>query len=227
MKVLIVEDEKKLAQSIFDFLKKEENMTCEIAGTCKEAMLKLEDFEYDCILLDITLPDGNGLNLLSIVKSEKSNTGVLIISARNTTENKIEGLNLGADDYITKPFHLSELNARIKSILRRRNFNGETILNFDLIQIIPDQHAVYVNDHPLNLTPKEYNLLVYFISNKNRVITKESLADHFWENNYEQFASNEMIYAHIKNLRHKIIEKGGKDYIRTVYGIGYKLANVE
>lgn len=224
MKILIIEDERKLAQSIFDFLKKEKSMTCEIAGTYAEGLKKIQDFEYDCLILDITLPDGNGLDILTYLKQVKTNTGVLVISAKNSTENKIEGLNLGADDYIAKPFHLSELNARVKSILRRRNFNGETILNFDEIKIIPEHRQVFVNEMLLSLTPKEYNLLIYFVSNKNRVITKESLVDHFWENDYEQTASNDLIYAHIKNLRHKIIEKGGKDYIRTVYGIGYKLS---
>jgi DNA-binding response OmpR family regulator len=225
MKILIVEDERKLAQSIFDYLKKEENIDCEIAVTYQEGLRKILDFEYDCIILDITLPDGNGLDILARLKEDKSNTGVLVISARNTTENKIEGLNLGADDYIAKPFHLTEMNARIKSILRRRNFNGETVLDFDQIKIILNDHLVYVNDQLLNLTPKEFSLLMYFISNKNRVVTKESLIDHFWENGYDQTASNDLIYAHIKNLRHKILEKGGKDYIRTVYGIGYKLSN--
>jgi DNA-binding response OmpR family regulator len=227
MKILIVEDEKKLAQSIFDFLKREENLMCEIAFTYKEGLTKLQDTLFDCIILDITLPDGNGLNLLKILKEEKINTGVLVISARNTTENKIEGLNLGADDYIVKPFHLSELNARVKSILRRRNFNGETTLNFDDIRILPDNHQVYVNDSLLSLTPKEYNLLMYFIANKNRVITKESLVDHFWENDYDQSGSYDLLYAHIKNLRHKILEKGGKDYIRSIYGIGYKLSQMQ
>jgi DNA-binding response OmpR family regulator len=225
MKILIVEDEKKLAQSIFDYLKKEENIDCEIAVTYQEGLRKIQDFEYDCIILDITLPDGNGLNILARLKEDKLNTGVLVISARNTMENKIEGLNLGADDYIAKPFHLPEMNARIKSILRRRNFNGETVLDFDQIKIVVNDHLVYVNNQLLNLTPTEFNLLMYFISNKNRVVTKESLIDHFWENGYDQTASNDLIYAHIKNLRHKIIEKGGKDYIRTVYGIGYKLSN--
>jgi DNA-binding response OmpR family regulator len=226
MKILIIEDENKLAQSIFDYLKKEENIECEIATTYQAGLRKIQDFEYDCIILDITLPDGNGLDILTRLKEDKSNTGVLVISARNTTENKIEGLNLGADDYISKPFHLPEMNARLNSILRRRNYNGETVIVFDQIKIIFNEHLVYVNEQLLNLTPKEFNLLMYFISNKNRVITKESLIDHFWENDYDQTASNDLIYAHIKNLRHKILEKGGKDYIKTVYGIGYKLSQL-
>jgi len=225
MRILIVEDEQKLAQSIVDFLKKEENMDCEIAGTFHEGLRKISDFKYDCILIDITLPDGNGLKIISYLKENKSDAGILIISARNSIENKIEGLNLGADDYIAKPFHLSELNARIKSILRRRNFNGNIVIEFNEIKIIPDKREVYVNEQILNLTPTEYNFLIYFMSNKNRVITKESLIDHFWEGNYEQLATNDVLYSHIKNLRHKMIEKGGNDYIRTVYGIGYKFSN--
>jgi DNA-binding response OmpR family regulator len=225
MKILIIEDEEKLAKSIVDFLKKEENLDCDLAFTYNTGLKKIRDSEYDCIILDITLPDGNGLNIINHLKEDKLNTGILIISARNSTENKIDGLNLGADDYIAKPFHLSELNARVKSILRRRNFNGETILRFAEIKAIPTEHQAYVNDLLLNLTPKEYNLLLYFIANKNRVITKESLVDHFWEDNYDQSASYDLIYTHIKNLRHKIFEKSGVDYIKTVYGIGYKLTN--
>ncbi|MFT3738585.1 MAG: response regulator transcription factor [Breznakibacter sp.] len=224
MRILIVEDEKRLARSIFDFLRKEEGLMCEMAHSYRDAFAMIRNNCYDCILLDITLPDGNGLDLLTVLKQEKSNTGILIISARNTTNNKVEGLDQGADDYMTKPFHLSELNARVKSILRRRNFNGDTELVFGQIRILPHQRAVFVNDTSLSLTPKEYSLLLYFISNKNRVVTKESLADHFWENNFELSPSNEIIYTHIKNLRHKIIGLGGKDYIRTVYGIGYKLS---
>jgi DNA-binding response OmpR family regulator len=226
MKILIVEDERKLAQSIFDYLKKEENLVCEFVETYRDAIKRIQDFEYDCIILDITLPDGNGLNILNFLKEEKMNIGVLVISARNTTDNKVEGLNLGADDYLVKPFHLSELNARLKSIIRRRNFNGNMTLNFGQLKIIPDQHLVYIDDCLLNLTPKEYSFLMYFIANKNRVITKESLIDHFWENDYEQSASYDLIYAHIKNLRRKLMEKSGKDYISTVYGIGYKLSEI-
>jgi DNA-binding response OmpR family regulator len=223
MKILIVEDEYNLARSIADFLKKEELVQCTLVHTYNDALSFIEDNEYDCILLDISLPDGSGLNLLNHLKKIKSSSGILIISARNAIEQKIEGLNLGADDYITKPFHLAELNARIKSILRRRLLQGDTILSLNEIKILPEQHQVFVNDTLLELTPKEYNILIYFMSNKNRVITKESLIDHLWEDDPEFLASHDMIYAHIKNLRHKMIANGGKDYIKTVYGIGYKL----
>lgn len=226
MKILIVEDEIKLAQSIFDYLKKEENMICDRAETYRDAFKLLLNSEYDCIILDITLPDGNGLELLKYLKEDKKNVGVLVISARNSTENKVEGLNLGADDYLVKPFHLSELNARLKSIFRRRNFNGDVFVQFDQIKILPDMHQVFIGDKQLNLTPKEYSLLIFFTANKNRVITKESLIDHFWENDFEQSASYDLIYTHIKNLRHKLLETSGKDYIKTVYGIGYKLSAV-
>jgi DNA-binding response OmpR family regulator len=224
MKLLIVEDENSLANSIADFLKKEELVQCNVANTYHEALKYTESNEYDCILLDLSLPDGTGLNILKKLKMDKSSAGILIISARNTLEQKIEGLNLGADDYITKPFHLSELNARIKSILRRRLLKGETVLNMNEIRVLPDMRQVFVNDSLLELTPKEYNILLYFISNKNRVVTKESLMDHLWEDDPELIASHDIIYAHIKNLRHKMMAKGGKDYIKTVYGIGYKLS---
>jgi DNA-binding response OmpR family regulator len=224
MKILIVEDELKLAQSILEYLKKEENIACDMAKTYNEALKYALNYEYDCIILDITLPDGNGLNLLKHLKEDNRNVGVLVISARNTTENKVEGLNLGADDYLVKPFHLSELNARIKSILRRRNFNGDLTINFGQIRILPEFHQVFVSDQLLSLTPKEYSLLMYFTANKNRVITKESLIDHFWENDFEQSASYDLIYTHIKNLRHKLLKSSGIDYIKTVYGLGYKLS---
>jgi DNA-binding response OmpR family regulator len=225
MKILIIEDEKKLAQSIFDYLKKEENYQCEMAYTLCSGLEKMDMHEYDCVVLDIGLPDGNGLNLVKQMRKQKLSCGILIISAKSSLTDKVTGLDLGADDYLSKPFHLSELNARIMSIYRRRNLNEETEIQFNEIRVLPNEREVYINNILLNLTPKEFNILLYFISNKNRVLTKESILDHFLENEIESFGSYDFIYTHIKNLRHKIIEKGGKDYIRTVYGIGYKMSN--
>jgi DNA-binding response OmpR family regulator len=224
MKVLIVEDEKPLADSISKYLK-QEGYLCEVALTYNQAQDKIADNEYDCIVLDIGLPDGNGLELIKVLKSNQSHDGVLVLSAKNSIDDKINGLELGADDYLTKPFHLSELNARIKSIFRRRNFSGNVEIKFNEISISTNEKQVSVCGKPLSLTRKEYELLIFFISNKNRVITKLSIVEHLWGDNVIMADSLEFVYTHIKNLRKKIIECGGNDYIKTVYGLGYKFTD--
>lgn len=224
MKVLIVEDEKPLADSISKYLK-QEGYLCEIALNYNQAQDKIADCEYDCIVLDIGLPDGNGLDLIKVLKSNQSHDGILVLSAKNSIDDKINGLELGADDYLTKPFHLSELNARIKSIFRRKNFSGSIEIQFNEITINTSRKQVLVNSKPLNLTKKEYELLIYFISNKNRVVTKLSIVEHLWGDNVIMADSLEFVYTHIKNLRKKIVECGGNDYIKTVYGLGYKFSD--
>lgn len=221
MKILIIEDEKALADSIERYLNQEKH-NCERAMKFAKAQEKINLYEYDCIIVDIGLPDGNGLNIIRELKANKSDAGIIIISARNSLNDKIDGLEIGADDYLTKPFHLSELNARIKSIIRRRTFNGNNEIVCNEIKIQPDSLIVFVNDQVINLTKKEYDLLLYFISNKNRVITKESIAEHLWGDNMDLADSYDFIYTHIKNLRHKMLDKGSQDYIQTIYGIGYK-----
>lgn len=224
MKILIIEDENDLLESIVSYLK-HENYICEIAINFDSASEKINLYRYDCIIVDITLPDGNGLNIIKELKKKYSETGIIIISAKNALDDKLLGLEIGADDYLTKPFHLSELNARIKSIIRRRNFNGKNQIVFNEIKIFPDAFQVYVNEQPLILTRKEFELLIFLISNKDRVLTKESIAEHLWGDNIDMVDSFDFIYTHIKNIRKKIIEKGGQDYIKTIYGIGYKLIN--
>jgi len=224
MKVLIVEDEKPLSDSISNYLK-QEGYICEIALNFDQADRKIAGNEYDCIVLDIGLPDGNGLNLIKTLKENKMNDGVLILSARNSIDDKIKGLEIGADDYLTKPFHLAELNARIKSIFRRRNLSGNNEIVFNEIKINTDEKQVYVNDRALTLTRKEYELALFFVSNKNRVLTKESIVEHLWGDNVVMADSFEFVYTHIKNLRKKILECGGSDYIKTVYGLGYKFSD--
>jgi DNA-binding response OmpR family regulator len=221
MKILIIEDEKSLADSIADYLRQEGYM-CEKAAKLAVADEKTDLYAYDCIIVDIGLPDGNGLEVIKKLKGQKSETGIIIISARNALTDKIDGLEIGADDYLTKPFHLSELNARIKSIIRRRNFKGSTEIVCNEISISPDEMAVSVSGAPVSLTKKEYDLLLYFIVNKNRVITKESIAEHLWGDNFDLVESFDFIYTHIKNLRRKLLEKGCSDYIQTIYGMGYK-----
>jgi DNA-binding response OmpR family regulator len=224
MKVLIVEDEIDLSNSITSYLR-QEKFKCEAVFNYTDAIEKINLYNYDVVVVDITLPDGNGLELIRELKFNRSNSGIIIISAKNALDDKISGLEIGADDYLTKPFHLSELNARIKSIIRRRDFEGNNEIILDELRINPELLTVEVNDQPLSLTRKEYDLLTFFLANKNRVLSKESIAEHLWGDEIELVDSYDFLYSHIKNLRKKIIEKGGRDYIQSVYGIGYKFAS--
>ena len=223
MKILVVEDEKALRENISSYLANGE-IICEVATCFSEAQEKLLSFSYDVLLLDLMLPDGDGLNILRLLKKIQPETGVLIISAKNGLEDRVNGLELGADDYLTKPFHMSELNARLKAIYRRRKFQGNTKINFEEITIDPDTHDVNVKDTSLTLTLKEYELLLFLISNKNRVLTKQTIAEHLWGDHVDFLDSFDFVYQHIKNLRKKITAAGGNDYIKTIYGLGYKLS---
>ncbi len=224
MKVLIIEDEKELMNSISTYLKME-GYICEEASNYEEGSEKINLYEYDCILADIGLPDGNGLQLVELLKSKLLNTGVVIISARNSLEDKITGLNIGADDYLTKPFNLSELNARIRSILRRRKFEGKKVIEFHEIKANPDTLQLFVNHKSIVLTKKEFDLLIYFIANKNKVLPKESIVEHLWGDYIDSADSFDFIYAHVSNLRKKLIENGATDYLHTIYGVGYKFSD--
>ena len=221
MKLLIVEDEKALSDAIVEYFTSE-GYGCETALNFWAADEKVALYDYDCVLVDISLPDGSGFEVIKELKKRKLEAGIIIISAKNSLDDKITGLEIGADDYMTKPFHLSELNARIKSIIRRRNFSGQTEIIANEISIIPDEALVKVNNQPIELTKKEYDLLLFLLSNKNRVLTKESIAEHLWGDDMDTSDSFDFIYTHIKNLRRKITEKGGKDYLKTIYGMGYK-----
>ncbi len=221
MKLLVIEDEKALADNIKSYLSTNE-VICEIAHTYEEAADKLNVFSYDVILLDIMLPDGNGLDILHLLKRTHSELGILIISAKNSLDDRVQGLELGADDYLTKPFHLSELNARLKAIYRRRKFQGLTEIKFNEITVDTSNHEVSISGQILELTVKEYELLLFFISNKNRVLTKQTIAEYLWGDNVDFLDSFDFVYQHIKNLRKKITAGGGQDYIKTIYGLGYK-----
>jgi DNA-binding response OmpR family regulator len=223
MKILIVEDEKDLSNSITTYMRNE-NFICEAVMNYEDAIEKLYLYNYDVVIVDITLPDGNGLELIRELKNNRSRAGIIIISARNALNDKINGLELGADDYLTKPFHLSELNARIKSLIRRRSFDGKNEIVVNELKIDFELLTVHVNDLLLNLTKKEYDLLLYLLMNKNRVISKESIAEHLYGDHIDLVDSFDFLYSHVKNLRKKITDYGGRDYIRTVYGIGYKFA---
>jgi DNA-binding response OmpR family regulator len=221
MKILIVEDEQDMLNSITAYLARE-GYVCEIATTFIEADEKLYLNEYDCLILDITLPGGNGLDLLEKLKAKKNHTGAIIISAKNSIDDKIKGLNLGADDYLPKPFHLSELNARVNALLRRLKFEGSNNIEVGNLKIDLDQRIACVEKKALILNRKEYELLLFFVSNKNRVVKKTSLTEHLWGDSIYQVDSYDFLYSQIKNLRKKLTEGGCKADIQTVYGIGYK-----
>lgn len=224
MKILVIEDEIELLVAISNFLTRE-NFICELAESYSKADDKLAIYDYDIILLDITLPDGNGLDLLKSIKKHQKKAGIIIISAKNSLDDKIHGLDLGADDYLTKPFYLSELNSRIKAVLRRKQFDGTNILTCNEISVNTESRSVTVNDHVVILTKKEYDLLMFFMINKNRVLTKEAIAEHLWEDNIDMADTYDFIYTHLNNLRRKIRVAGGADYIETLYGMGYKFTD--
>ncbi|MBT4338872.1 MAG: response regulator transcription factor [Bacteroidetes bacterium] len=221
MKILIIEDEVNLANSIEEYLE-EEGHICELAYDFKQAKEKIDSHAYESIVVDINLPDGSGLDLISYIKEKNISNGIIIISARNSLENRIEGLEIGADSYLTKPFHLSELNAQLKSINRRINFSGNNEIIFNEIRLLPDEFKVFIHEKELILTSKEYDLLQFFIANKNKVITKTGLAEHLWGDYMDSADSFDFIYTHIKNLRKKLISASCSDYIKTVYRVGYK-----
>lgn len=220
MKILVVEDEVILCETLVAYLE-EEGYLCEKAGTVESGSEKVNLYEYDCMLIDIGLPDGSGLSLVKEIKKCHPETGIIIISAKNSLDDKISGLDLGADDYLTKPFHLPELNSRIKSVLRRRKFEGRQRLVIDKIVIQPESRQVFVEDNQLILTRKEFDLLMFFVSNRGRVLTKESIAEHLWGDFADSADSFDFVYSHIKNLRRKLLERTGIDYFQNVYGTGY------
>ncbi|MEG1188032.1 MAG: response regulator transcription factor [Bacteroidales bacterium] len=222
MKVLIIEDEREIIESVTTFLENEQ-ILIETACTLREAFEKVNLYEYDCVVLDLCLPDGNGLEVIREMKQCSSDTGIIILSALDSLEDRLAGLNLGADDYLTKPFHLPELYARINSIIRRRQLQGHTDCVFQEIVIKPGLRQVFVNDSEITLTRKEYDLLYYFFINRERVLSKESIVEHLWGDFMGTEADSlDIVYSHLRNLRRKIAAAGAPDYIRNVYGIGYK-----
>lgn len=223
MKILIIEDEKSLSNSIAGYLS-DSQYTCEVAYDYHKALEKALDYDYDCILLDISLPGGNGLNLLRILKDSEKMDGVIIVSAKNSIEDKINGLEIGADDYLTKPFHLAELKARVDAVVRRKFFDGKNTLQFEEIVLDVPSRTAKVESRMLDLTPKEYELLIYFISNKSKVISKSALVEHLWGDDMDMADNYDFLYTHIKNLRKKLTAAGAGDYIKSIYGMGYKFS---
>lgn len=224
MKILIVEDEEGLRESIEEYFNEAGNI-CETAVNYREAMTKVNLYRYDCILLDITLPDGNGIDVLKSLKENNHPDGVLIISAKNSLDDRLEGLNIGADDYLVKPFHLSELKARVSAIIRRKTFGGNNLLLFNEITIDLLAKDVKVGDQPVKFTRKEFALLLYFIANKGKVVSKNAIAEHLWGDGIDMANNFDFIYSHIKNIRKKLMEAGCNDYIQAAYGMGYKFTD--
>jgi len=222
MKILLVEDEKFLAAAILDFLRSEGHV-CEWAADAATADEKIGLYEYDCALVDIMLPDGSGLDLVRKLKEIRSRAGIIIISAKNSLDDKVEGLDLGADDYLTKPFHLSELNARLNSLRRRRQFDGNPEIVFGRIKVLPEAKEVRVDESQVTLTRKEYDLLTFLLANPGRVLTKAAISEHLYGDDIDQVDRFDFLYSQMKNLRKKLTEYGCPDYIQTVYGVGYKL----
>ena len=222
MKILLVEDEKELRDTVKTFLMKEK-FVVECAEDYPTAVSKINDYDYDCILLDIMLPGGSGLSVLAKLKKLRKQDSVIIISAKNSIEDKVEGLELGADDYLAKPFHLAELNARIKSLLRRKKAGGDTSIILGNLTLYPDTRKVTIEDKELELNRKEFDLLYYFVSNPNRLINRTALAESVWGDHLDQADSLDFIYSQVKNLRKKMKTAGSQAEIKSVYGLGYKL----
>lgn len=221
MKILIIEDELELAQSIIEYLS-EEYYLCELVSTYRSALDKIITYNYDCILLDIMLPDGSGMKVLEELKQQEKQEGVIIISAKDALDDKVKGLQIGADDYLAKPFHLSELAARIYSVIRRKQFGNSNIIKQNELQINLLAKTVSVNNELISLTKKEFDLLLYFIGNKNKVISKSTLAEHLSGDFAAMLDNHDFVYAHIKNLKKKLNESGCEHYLKTIYGTGYR-----
>ena len=222
MKLLVIEDEPSLLNSITRYFKQEQ-FSCEGVGNYPDALRRIEDFEYDCIILDINLPGGSGLQLLKLLRGDKKRDGVIIISARDSLDDRIIGLDYGADDYLTKPFHLPELSARVKALLRRKYNEGNAAITLGELRIDLAARSVAVGDQLVPLGKLEYNLLVFLATNKNRVVSQQAIAEHLYEGPTDQAPGPEFVYSHIKNLKRKLKEKGCPEIIQSVYGLGYKI----
>lgn len=222
MKVLVIEDETELREIVKISLIKE-GYIVETAGDFNAALEKVSIYDYDCILLDIMLPGGSGLQVLDLLKKEGKSDNVIIISAKDSLDDKLKGLELGADDYLTKPFHIAELNARIKAVLRRKQRDGKNTLEMGNLVLDLNDRSLLIADELVPLNRKEFDILNYFLLNKNRLVSKSALAEHVWGDNTDQADNLDFIYSQIKNLRKKFLVKKANVDFEAVYGIGYKL----
>lgn len=222
MKILIVEDEAGMRETLVEFFV-QEKFVVEVAHNFKTGLEKLSVYNYDCILLDIMLPDGSGLDLLKEIKKLNKRDSVIIISARDAIDDKVMGLEIGADDYLAKPFHLAELNARIKSLIRRNQSSGDMHIAIENVKLEPEARTVFVGDELLQLNRKEFDLLYYFMTNPNRLLNKTTLTEAVWGDNIDQSDDLDFLYSQVKNLRRKLKSADAGFEIKAVYGFGYKL----
>lgn len=221
MKILIVEDEHKLSDSIVTYLKSEKYL-CEQAFDYNEALEKVRGYDYDCVLLDLMLPGGSGLDILRDIKRRNNPAGVIIVSAKDSLDDKVKGLEIGADDYLPKPFHLAELGMRVYAIIRRKEFRASNTLENNGIKINLLEKSVEANGRPVTLTKSEYDLLLFFIGNRNRVLSKGAIAEHLSGDFADMMDNFDFVYTHIKNLKAKLAQTGMPNCIQNVYGMGYK-----
>ena len=223
MKILIVEDEPSLREIMYRALV-QEHYVVETAATYADADAKVAGYSYDCILLDIMLPDGNGLRLLEHIKELRKRENVIIISARNSLEDKVLGLEQGADDYLPKPFHLAELSARIRSVVRRHQRGGQESLDAGNVRLFPDSRRVEIAGREVELLRKEFDILLYFMQRPNHLVDKAVLAEAVWGDHADDADNFHFVYAQMKNLRRKLAEAGATVELKSVYGFGYKLS---
>lgn len=221
MKLLIIEDERELSENIVTYLSSE-NYVCEQAFTYDTAKMKVNLYDYDCVLLDLMLPGGNGLDILRDIRKKRNPVGVIIVSAKDSLDDKVKGLEIGADDYLAKPFHLPELSMRIYAIIRRKEFAANNILRSNDIEINLPVKSVSVGGRLVVLTRMEYELLLFFIGNRNKVVSKASMAEHLSGDMADMFDNHDFVYTHIKNLKAKLAEAGVRDCVKNIYGTGYK-----
>ena len=224
MKILIIEDELEMVESIKTYLGMQ-HYVCDVAMDLKTALERISDSDYDCILLDLGLPGGNGLSVLQELKRNRKGDGLIIISAKNSLTDRITGLQMGADDYLAKPFHLSELNARITSVVRRRQLDGNQCMILNDISINIEERTVLFNNQPVDLTRTEFELLLYLAFNKNKVVSKNAIAQKLFEYSVDLPGNTDFIYAHVKNLKKKMTAAGGGEHIKSIYGMGYKFVS--
>ncbi len=222
MKLLVIEDEPAMRESMVQWLQ-QEHYVVETAVDFSSAREKLEMYDYDCVLLDIGLPGGSGLSLLEQLKLDKKMEAVIIVSARDSLDDKIKGLDLGADDYLAKPFHLAELHARVKSVLRRKKLDGQQYLSYNNMKIDAEQRTLWIDENEIELNRKEFDVLLYLLINKNRLVSKTALATHVWGDYIDEANSFDFIYSQIRNLRKKLKDHHAEVEIQAIYGVGYKL----
>lgn len=222
MKILIIEDEPGLREVVKESLEKEKYIV-ETAHDYVSGIDKIGSYDYDCVLIDIMLPGGSGLALVKELKEMQKKEAVIIISAKDSVDDKVTGLDLGADDYLAKPFHLAELHARIKSAIRRKSHNGDTFITLGNIRLSPEQRSVVIDGSELTLNRKEFDLLYYFMINPNRLVSKTALAESVWGDYIDQADNLDFVYSQIKNLRKKLKDANAEADIHAVYGMGYKM----